>query len=91
MGDYLYDTESKLVGIVEHDTYVAAGIDYTDEGAPERHIYLLNHGTIPDLKEYFAKFGIEADVESSATIEIYADQVNAIKRWRSSMGSYRRL
>ena len=79
VGDYLFDSKTKLVGIVEYDTYVAAGIDYADEGAPDRHIYLLNKGTIPDLKEYFAKFGIEADVESSATIEIYADQVNAIK------------
>lgn len=79
VGDYLYDSESKLVGIVEYDTYVAAGIDYADGANPDRHIYLLNHGTIPDLKEYFAKFGIEADIESSSTIEIYSDQVNAIK------------
>jgi len=79
VGDYLFDSKTKLVGIVEYDTYVAAGIDYADGGAPDRNIYLLNQGTIPDLKEYFAKFGIEAGVESSATIEIYADQVNTIK------------
>jgi len=79
VGDYLYDSKTKLVGIVEYDTYVAAGIDYADGANPDRQIYLLNNGTIPDLKEYFAKFGIEAGIESSSTIEIYSDQVNAIK------------
>lgn len=79
VGDYLYDTETRLVGIVEYDTYVAAGIDYEDEKYPDRNIYLLSNGTIPDLKEYFAKFGIEADTESVGTIEIYSDKVNAIK------------
>lgn len=79
VGDFLFDQKTKLVGIVEYDTYVAAGIDYADEEIPDRHIYLLNKGAIPDLKEYFAKFGIEADIESSSTIEIYSDRVNAIK------------
>ncbi len=80
VGDYLYDSESKLVGIVEYDTYVAVGIDYADGYNPDRHIYLLSNGKISDLKEYFAKFGIEAGIESSSAIEIYSDQVNAIKK-----------
>lgn len=79
VGDYLYDSKTKLVGIVEYDTYVAAGIDYEDEKQPDRNIYLLSNGAIPDLKEYFARFGIEADTESFSTIEIFSDQVNAIK------------
>lgn len=79
VGDYLYDSKTKLVGIVEYDTYVAVGIDYADENVPDRHIYLLSQGTIPDMKEYFAKFGIEADIESTSAIEIFSDQTNAIK------------
>ncbi len=79
VGDYLYDQETKLVGIVEYDTYVAAGIDYEEERYPDRNIYLLSNGAIADLKEYFAKFGVEANTESFSTIEIYADKTNAIK------------
>lgn len=79
VGDCLYDQETKLVGIVEYDTYIAAGIDYEEERFPDRNIYLLSKGAIPDLKEYFAKFGIEADTESFGTIEILADEVNASK------------
>jgi len=79
VGDDLYDRETKLVGTVEYDTYIAAGIDYEENQYPDRDIYLLSNGAIPDLKEYFAGFGIEADTESIAAIEIYADKVNAIK------------
>lgn len=79
VGDNLFDQETKLVGIVEYDTYVAAGIDYEEEKYPDRNIYLLSNGTIPDLKEYFAGFGVQAGTESFSTIEITADKVNAIK------------
>lgn len=79
VGDCLYDEENKLVGIVEYDTYVAAGIDYEEQEYPARTLYLLSNGTIPDLKEYFAKFGIQAGTEQLNTIQIYADKVNAAK------------
>ena len=79
VGDNLFDRETKLVGIVEYDTYMAAGIDYEGNQYPDRDVYLLSDGAIPDLKEYFAGFGIQADTESFATIEIYADKVNAEK------------
>lgn len=77
VGDYLFDRETKLVGIVKYDTYVAAGIDYAEEKYPDRNLYLLNNGTIPDLKKYFARFGVQAGTEQFSTIEIYADKVNA--------------
>lgn len=79
VGDNLFDEETRLVGIVEYDTYMAAGIDYEGDKYPDRNLYLLSNGAIPDLKEYFAKFGIEAGTESFSTIEIYADKVNAAK------------
>ena len=58
VGDKLFDEKTILVGIVEYDTYVAAGIDYENSEYPDRSLYFLGEGTIPDMKAYFAKFGL---------------------------------
>lgn len=81
VGDTLFDKETTLVGIVEYETYFAAGIDYEDSQMmnPDRMLYFLDDGTIPDLKAYFERFGLDAGIEYSASIQIYADEVNAIQ------------
>ncbi len=76
VGNKLFDEDSLLVGIVEYDTYIAAGIDYENKAYPDRTLYLLDEGTIPDLKKYFAGFGIEADIGIKNTVQILSDQVN---------------
>lgn len=80
VGDTIYDENSTLAGIVKYDTYVAAGIDFEGTQYPKRHIFFLNDGAITDLKAYFETFGVDADVESIHTVEIYSDKANAIKR-----------
>ncbi|MGN1084241.1 MAG: hypothetical protein ACI4QX_04510 [Lachnospiraceae bacterium] len=77
VGDTVFDRQTKLVGIVKYDTYFAAGIDYTDAVYPDRFLYFLDDGTIPDLKEYLAKFGIEADNDAFCAVQIISDRVNA--------------
>lgn len=79
VGETLFDEESTLVGIVEYDTYIAAGIDYENSEYPDRTLYLLNAGTIPDMKEYFAGFGVDADISSQSTVQIISDRVNMAK------------
>jgi len=79
VGDTIFDKDTTLVGLVEYDTYIAAGIDYGDERHPDRSLYILSDGSIPDLKEYFAGFGVEADNESHSAIQIQADKVNAVE------------
>ncbi len=79
VGEPLYDKATKLVGLVKYDTYVAVGIDFEEEKYPDRMLYLLNNGSIPDLKQYFAEFGLQAGTEQLSTIQIYADKVNAAK------------
>lgn len=79
VGEKLFDEDSILVGIVEYDTYVAAGIDYENSEYPDRVLYLLDDGTIPDMKAYFAEFGIDADFTSQSTVQIISDKVNMIK------------
>ena len=79
IGDKLFDEETTLVGIVEYETYVAAGIDYENSEYPDRTLYLLDDGTIPDMKAYFAKLGVEADISSQSTVQIIADRVNMVK------------
>ncbi len=78
VGSQLFDEETRLVGIVEYDTYIAAGIDFLEQEYPERTLYLLSDGNIPDLKEYFARFGVEADSGSSNTVQILSDKVNMV-------------
>ena len=79
VGEKLYDEETTLVGVVEYDTYIAAGIDYENSEYPDRCLYLLDDGTIPDMKAYFAKLGVEADINSQSTVQIISDRVNMIK------------
>jgi len=79
VGDTLYDKSTTLVGLVKYETFFAVGIDWEEFTNPNRYLFLLNDGTIPDLKEYFAKFGIEADTDLSA-VEILRDKENAIEK-----------
>lgn len=79
VGEKLFDEETTLVGIVEYDTYIAAGIDYENSEYPDRVLYLLDAGTIPDMKEYFTRFGVEADINSQSTVQIISDRVNMVK------------
>ncbi|MBQ9767844.1 MAG: hypothetical protein IJW37_07055 [Lachnospiraceae bacterium] len=79
VGDTLYDKNTTLVGLVKYETFFAAGIDWEDFTNADRYLFLLNDGTIPDLKAYFAKFGIEADTDWAA-VEIQRDQANSIEK-----------
>lgn len=79
VGDKLFDEESVLVGIVEYDTYIAAGIDFIKTEYPDRTLYLLDNGTIPDVKKYFAGLGVEAGIESFNIVQIQSDRVNMVK------------
>lgn len=79
VGDIVYDRQTKLVGIVKYDTYFAAGIDYDDAIYPDRYLFFLDDGTIPDLKEHMAKFGLEASSDKFSVIQIISDKVNALE------------
>ncbi|MCH5272793.1 MAG: hypothetical protein J1E35_03895 [Lachnospiraceae bacterium] len=82
VGDTVYDSRTKLTGIVKYDTYFAAGIDYADTVYPDRYLYFLDNGTIPDLKEFFARQGIEAGEDSFSVIQIISDRTNMTKEAR---------
>ena len=84
VGDTLYDRKTKLTGIIRYDTYFAAGIDYDDSVYPERFLFLLDNGTIPDLKEYMARFGIGAGTDKFSVVQIISDKVNAVKTVQKS-------
>jgi len=82
IGDTVYDKETVIVGTVKADYYFAAGMDYDDKELVNRFLVFLDQGTLPDLKAYFARYGITAGAsvgeEKFSSVHILTDEVNAI-------------
>lgn len=79
VGDTLYSDNTIIVGTTKTKYFFAAGIDYENSEYSNRYLFFINDGVISDLKAFFEKYDIDADVQRNSAVQILADRVNASK------------
>lgn len=77
VGDTLYDSFTRVCGIVSSNGYFAVGIEYDDELMVKRYLAFLDQGTVKDLKEFFLQYDWEASNKTSSEIQIVYDVKNS--------------